>query len=85
MERDSIPIGSLLFLGIILLIFGGSSMGSVPTSYWLEQFKLFLFIGGCVLIIAAVVLMIIYYLLRWSTLYNGHNGSQKVPTYNYLI
>jgi ABC-type xylose transport system permease subunit len=57
-ERESNLAGSLLFLGIILLIFGGSSMGSVPTSYWLEQFKLFLFIGGCVLIIAAVVLML---------------------------
>ena len=58
MERESNLVGSLLFLGIILLIFGGSSMGSVPTSYWLEQFKLFLFIGGCVLMIAAVVLIL---------------------------
>jgi hypothetical protein len=57
-ERESNLAGGLLSLGIILLIFGGSSMGSVPTPYWLEQFKLFLFIGGCVLIIAAVVLML---------------------------
>ena len=58
MERDYNLAGSLLFFGIILLIFGGSSPGSVPTPYWLEQFKLLLFIGGCVLIIAAVVLML---------------------------
>ncbi|MFW9770402.1 MAG: hypothetical protein ACFFF9_17135 [Candidatus Thorarchaeota archaeon] len=58
MEQDSISAGSLLSLGIILLIFGGSTMGAVPTSYWLIQMKYFLFIGGCVLIIAAVVLML---------------------------
>jgi len=57
-KRDSNLAGGLLSLGIILLIFGGSSMGSVPTSYLFEQFKLFLFIGGCVLIIAALVLML---------------------------
>ncbi len=58
MERDSNLAGSFFSLGIILLIFGGSSLGSVPTPYWLNQFKLFLFIGGCVLIIAAVALML---------------------------
>ena len=58
MERDSNLAGSLLFFGIILLIFGGSSIGSVPISYWLVQLKYFLLIGGCVLIIAAVGLML---------------------------
>jgi hypothetical protein len=57
-ERDSNLAGCLLSLGIILLIFGGYSPGSVPTPYWLDQFKLFLFISGCVLVIAAVVLML---------------------------
>lgn len=58
MGRVSIPTGSLLVLGVILVILAGFSDGIPPSSDWERYLPYFLLIGGTMLIIAAVVLML---------------------------
>ncbi len=59
MGRVSVPTISLFILGVILIIIAGFTGPDVPTiSVLLRNLPYFFFIGGCVLIIAAVALML---------------------------
>ena len=58
MGRVSIPTGSLVVLGALLIILGGYSPGQDMTPAWVGNLQYFLFIVGVILVLAAVVLML---------------------------
>ena len=58
MERDSISVGRLLSLGIILFILGGVSLGSDIKPVWVGSLRYYFFIVGVTLIIAAAVIFL---------------------------
>lgn len=58
MNRISIPSIGLFAIGVLMVILAGINTGIPPSSDLERYLPYFLFIGGCALIVAAVVIML---------------------------